>query len=113
VADDQENIMRDPRFFERLEKDERELLQKLREGWSEDEIAAVGADIDFGEWDLAIEQIAGAIVRLNKPLTPDLLTAIDDLAARLNLSGNEQLRALHARARRLGIERGRSVARAR
>lgn len=97
--------MRDPQFFAQLEKDAKGLLNELREGWTADEIASVRADIEYGEWDLAIEQIAGAIVRLNKPLTAKVLAKLDDLARRMNLKGSESVRALHDYAGRLGLEK--------
>jgi hypothetical protein len=99
--------MRDPEFFARLDHDIRTLLRDLTQGWTEDEIAAVRADVGYGEWQLAIEQLAGGIVRLNKPLTPELLAKIDDLAHRMNMTKNGYLRALHVRANRLGIKRER------
>jgi hypothetical protein len=104
--------MRDPQFFAKLEQDTKGLLCELATGWTEDELASVRADIGYGEWGLAIEQVVGAIVRLNKPLTADLLAKIDDLAARMNMTGSQHLRALHARAKRLGIDRRQPIARA-
>jgi hypothetical protein len=100
--------MRDPEFFARLDHDIRTLLRDLTQGWTEDEINSVRADVGYGEWKLAIEQLAGGIVRLNKPLTPELLAKIDDLAHRMNMTKNGYLRALHVRANRLGIKRQRT-----
>jgi hypothetical protein len=101
--------MRDPEFFTRLDHDVRTLLRELTEGWTEEEIASVHSDVEYGEWKLAIEQVAGGIVRLNKPLTPELLAKIDDLAHRMNMTENRYLRALHGRANRLGIKRARTA----
>jgi hypothetical protein len=96
--------MRDPEFFAGLDHDIEALLRDLAQGWTEDEIASVRADVGYGEWQLAIEQVAGGIVRLNKPLTPELLATIDDLAHRMNMTKNRYLRALHVRADSLGIK---------
>jgi hypothetical protein len=102
--------MRDPEFFASLDHNIRTLLRDLTQGWTEDEIAAVRVDVGYGEWKLAIEQLAGGIVRLNKPLTPELLAKIDDLAPhRINMTKNRYLRALHSRANRLGIKRERTA----
>jgi hypothetical protein len=99
--------MRDPDFFARLDHDISTLLRDLTQGWTDDEIASVRADIGYGEWELAIEQVAGGIVRLNKPLTPELLAKIDDLAHRMNMTKSRHLRALHAHANSQGIKRAR------
>jgi hypothetical protein len=100
--------MRDPAFFASLDHDIRTLVRDLTQGWTEEEIASVRADVGYGEWKLAIEQLAGGIVRLNKPLTPELLAKIDDLAHRMDMTKNRYLRALHARANKLGIKRERT-----
>jgi hypothetical protein len=100
--------MRDPEFFASLDHDIRTLLRDHAQGWTEDEIASVRADVGYGEWNLAIEQLAGGIVRLDKPLTPELLAKIDDLAHRMDMTRNSYLRALHGRADRLGIKRERT-----
>jgi hypothetical protein len=100
--------MRDPEFFAGLDDDIRTQLRVFAEGWSEDEFASVRADVGYGEWQLALEQVAGGIARLNKPLTPELLAKIDVLAQRMNMTKNRYLRALHVHADRLGIKRKRT-----
>jgi len=100
--------MRDPQFFAALDRDTKALLRDLAQSWTEEEIASLRGDIECGEWGLAIEHVAGGIVRLNKPLTPDLLAKIDDLARRMNMTKSKYLRALHVRSKGLGIARRRS-----
>lgn len=99
--------MPSPRFFAELEADTRALVRDLADGWTADEIASIRGDIDCGEWGLAIEQVAGAIVRLDKPLTGTLLARIDSIARRTKMTGSRYLQALHARANQLGIDGGR------
>ena len=98
--------MRSPRFFAALEADTKALLRDLGDGWTAREIESIRGDIEGGEWGLAIEQVAGGIVRLNRPLTSELLARIDDLARCTNMTRSACLRQLHARARRLGVRRG-------
>jgi hypothetical protein len=99
--------MQPPRFFAALEADAKELLRDLADGWTAEEIASIRGDIECGEWGLAVEQVAGGIVRLNRPLTGELLARIDNLARRTNMTTSVYLRQLHARARQLGIRRKR------
>jgi hypothetical protein len=95
--------MPDTKFFGTLERDTKALSRELTQGWLQEEIAAIRGDIEYREWGLALEHLAGAIVRLNKPLTPELLARIDDLARRMHMTRSTYWRALHAHARQLGI----------
>jgi hypothetical protein len=98
------------RFFAELEADTRALVQDLSDGWAPEEIASIRGDIDGGEWGLAIEQVAGAIVRLDKPLTRTLLAKIDSIARRTKMTRSRYLQTLHVRATQIGIDGGRLTA---
>jgi len=99
--------MHSPGYFAALEADTKALLRDLGDGWTAREIESIREDIEGGEWGLAIEQVAGGIVRLNRPLTAELLARIDDLARRTNMTKSAYLFQLHERARQLGIRRRR------
>lgn len=99
-----EDVLSDHEFVFAIERDINALLERLSATWTKDEIASVREDLGYGEWDIAVEQIAGVIVNLKKPLRSDVLLVLSDLEYRLNLQNSELMQALHARAIEIGVE---------
>lgn len=99
-----ENKVSDYKFVFAIERDVEALLEDLSFSLTKEEIAYVREDLNYGEWDIAVEQIAGVIVNMGKPLTENIFTTLVDLECRLKLQNSKLMQALHIRAVELGVE---------
>ena len=87
-----------------IERDLTSLVEVNQIHWDQKDLRDVLDNLEYGQWDLALELIAAIIVECKTPINQNSLNAVNNLAFRLNLLQSSYIHDFNVYAKSANLE---------